>query len=157
MYCKYCGGQIADDSRFCSHCGANLADSAPKVSQRIYQMPQEDFDDEPEYGYENEPPMEVKSTIEPAIKQKRKQPEIERHKTQHVKKPHVYGDFGADLSERYRERQADLRADAEARRSADPDKYARRSARRGRGRVVLTVIVVLIVIAWIIGKIKTLG
>ncbi len=25
MYCKYCGKQIADDSRFCQHCGKSLA------------------------------------------------------------------------------------------------------------------------------------
>ena len=24
MYCKYCGKQIADDSRFCQHCGEKI-------------------------------------------------------------------------------------------------------------------------------------
>ena len=24
MYCKHCGKEIADDSRFCQHCGRNL-------------------------------------------------------------------------------------------------------------------------------------
>ena len=27
MYCKYCGKQIADDSKFCQHCGGNLEDT----------------------------------------------------------------------------------------------------------------------------------
>lgn len=26
MYCKHCGKQIADDSKFCQHCGGNLED-----------------------------------------------------------------------------------------------------------------------------------
>ena len=25
MYCRYCGKEIAEDSRFCSHCGKELA------------------------------------------------------------------------------------------------------------------------------------
>lgn len=40
MYCKYCGKQIADDSKFCRYCGTNLVDvslaeDTPNVSQSI--------------------------------------------------------------------------------------------------------------------------
>lgn len=31
MYCKNCGKEIADDSKFCQHCGASLTESAPSI------------------------------------------------------------------------------------------------------------------------------
>ena len=30
MYCKYCGKEISEDSRFCRHCGKALEEVAPK-------------------------------------------------------------------------------------------------------------------------------
>lgn len=30
MYCKNCGKEIADDSKFCQHCGTALEESTPK-------------------------------------------------------------------------------------------------------------------------------
>ena len=31
MYCKECGKQIDDDSKFCSHCGTRLVTEIPKT------------------------------------------------------------------------------------------------------------------------------
>lgn len=33
MYCKYCGKQIADDSRFCQECGGKLSDVIENYAQ----------------------------------------------------------------------------------------------------------------------------
>ena len=36
MFCKYCGGKIADDSIFCVHCGKNITEdvqTTPKVTE----------------------------------------------------------------------------------------------------------------------------
>ena len=34
MYCKHCGKQIADDSKFCKHCGSNQYDSTTSPNLR---------------------------------------------------------------------------------------------------------------------------
>lgn len=36
MYCKHCGKQIADDSRFCQHCGGNQDDTTTASSTEVY-------------------------------------------------------------------------------------------------------------------------
>lgn len=35
MYCKHCGKQIADDSKFCQYCGGNQEDSTTKSSTKV--------------------------------------------------------------------------------------------------------------------------
>lgn len=35
MYCKHCGKQIADDSRFCQHCGGNQDDTTTASSTEV--------------------------------------------------------------------------------------------------------------------------
>ena len=30
MYCKYCGNEIEDNSKFCKNCGKNLIEDKPK-------------------------------------------------------------------------------------------------------------------------------
>ena len=33
MYCKHCGKEIADDSKFCQHCGLKITDSYVRNSR----------------------------------------------------------------------------------------------------------------------------
>ena len=40
MYCKKCGKENADDSRFCKHCGASLTSQIPAPGQRTMLAPQ---------------------------------------------------------------------------------------------------------------------
>lgn len=35
MYCKHCGKEIADDSRFCQHCGGNITGPIRKNNYSI--------------------------------------------------------------------------------------------------------------------------
>ena len=51
MYCKYCGKEIADDSKFCQHCGGKQEDSfasptnnevkseEPKKQEKVIEIP----------------------------------------------------------------------------------------------------------------------
>ena len=36
MYCKHCGKQIADNSKFCSHCGKPLDENATDYMKSIH-------------------------------------------------------------------------------------------------------------------------
>ena len=35
MYCKHCGKQIADDSKYCQHCGGNQEDISTSTSAEV--------------------------------------------------------------------------------------------------------------------------
>lgn len=41
MYCKYCGKEIADDSKFCQHCGSKQDDATPKTNEpkKVIEVP----------------------------------------------------------------------------------------------------------------------
>lgn len=40
MFCRYCGGEIADDSAFCQHCGKNLKEAGSNVQQTKAPQPE---------------------------------------------------------------------------------------------------------------------
>jgi len=155
MFCKNCGAQIADDSKFCIQCGTKLFDDAPKVNPRIFEMESPSFD-EPEESFEQPQSYEeAYAEIEAEAKKPKKQPTT-KHRTEHVKKEHQYGDFGADLSERFEEFKADRKLDKQARREADPQKYAKRDFRKARARKVWAIVIGVVIVAWAIGRLKVL-
>lgn len=63
MFCKYCGKEIEDDSKFCKFCGNALTQAIVESS-----ISKEIVDDEPEiiYSY-NTQPVKKKSGVKPFL------------------------------------------------------------------------------------------
>lgn len=67
MFCRYCGTQNADTSKFCHSCGASLDPQAPALPAQPYAQPQPTYDPPYRGGYADRPVEEPTPGKGPAI------------------------------------------------------------------------------------------